>query len=193
MNTPVTSREAILETCRQLVAEQGLSALNMRSVAKAGSVALGSIYYYFPSKNDLLIAAIESVWEDIFRWQDTDAGPLPFPAYIERCFRRIQLGIRKYPNFFNIHAISFSAKGQTQAQDSMEQYLAHIRANMMTALQLDQQVRTDAFSAAFTPTLFADFALSNIISLLIAKKDDCAVLLEVIRRTIYQTDAGEHR
>ena len=65
MNTSVTSEKDILEACRQLVSDKGLSFLNMRAVAKSCGVALGSLYYYFPSKNDLLIATIESVWEDI--------------------------------------------------------------------------------------------------------------------------------
>ncbi|MGM2743209.1 TetR/AcrR family transcriptional regulator, partial [Bacillus cereus group sp. Bce013] len=60
MNTPVTSREAILATCRNLVSENGITSINMRSVAQVCQVALGSIYYYFPSKNNLLIATIES-------------------------------------------------------------------------------------------------------------------------------------
>ena len=66
MNTVITSRENILETCKKIVSNKGLTAINMRLVAKECNIALGSIYYYFPSKDDLLIAIIESVWEDIF-------------------------------------------------------------------------------------------------------------------------------
>ena len=97
MNTAVTSRESILKTCRELVSEKGLSALHMRVVAKGCGVALGALYYYFPSKNDLLMAAIESVWEDIFRFQDMPDEEMTFSAYIEEIFHHIQDGIKKYP------------------------------------------------------------------------------------------------
>ena len=63
MNTVVTSREAILEECRKIVMEQGISAVNMRSVAAACGVAVGSIYNYFPSKTDLIGAAVEDAAE----------------------------------------------------------------------------------------------------------------------------------
>ena len=66
VNTVVTSKEAIMKTCRDMVSERGLSALDMRSVAKACHVALGSLYNYFPSKDALVTATIESVWQDIF-------------------------------------------------------------------------------------------------------------------------------
>lgn len=99
MNHSVTSKEAILRNCRQLVSEQGLSSLNMRLVAKSCKVALGSLYYYFPSKNDLLIATIESVWEDIFYLKDTSVSHSCFTEYIDQIFNNIQSGIQKYPNF----------------------------------------------------------------------------------------------
>lgn len=67
INTVVTSREAILAACREMVAEQGLGAIGMRAVAARCGVAVGSLYNYFPSKDALLAAAVESVWEEIFR------------------------------------------------------------------------------------------------------------------------------
>lgn len=140
MNISVTSREAILKNCRKLVSEEGLNALNMRAVANACGVALGSIYYYFPSKSDLMIATIESVWEDIFRWNDESAYELSFPDYIDRCFEHILLGIERYPNFFTIHSISFSSKGQNKAYATMERYLSQIKENMLRALKSDQMI-----------------------------------------------------
>lgn len=63
----VTSQEAILDTCRKMVTTEGLSAINMRSVAKACGVAVGSLYNYFPSKGSLMQATVRSVWmHDIF-------------------------------------------------------------------------------------------------------------------------------
>lgn len=185
MNHSVTSKEAILRNCRQLVSEQGLSSLNMRLVAKSCKVALGSLYYYFPSKNDLLIATIESVWEDIFYLKDTSVSHSCFTEYIDQIFNNIQSGIQKYPNFFTIYSMSISSKAQTKAQNSMEHYLTQIKQSMSASLHADEQIKATAFSNKFTKDDFIDFVLSNIIDLLIRKKDSCNVLLEVIRRTIY--------
>lgn len=185
MNTAVTSKESILTTCRKLVSEKGISALNMRTVAKSCNVALGSIYYYFPSKNDLLIAAIESVWEDIFKLNDVDTKSFSFPEFIQRFIHYFQAGIKKYPNFFTIHSISFSTEAQNRAQDSMKHYLAQIKDKMLDALKADEKIREDVFSTEFSKSDFIDFVLSNIICLLIQKKQDCTLLIEIIRRTIY--------
>ena len=62
MNTVVTSKEDILKTSRELIQQQGWSAINVRSVAAACGVSVGSIYNYFDSKTDLMGAAVESIW-----------------------------------------------------------------------------------------------------------------------------------
>ena len=83
MNTAVTSREAILTVCREMVSRQGLDSLNMRSVARACQVALGSLYNYFPSKDDLLLATVESVWQDIFHMDGLPDQNLSFPGCVQ--------------------------------------------------------------------------------------------------------------
>ena len=54
MNTVVTSKEEILKTSRELIRQQGWSAVSIRSVAAACGVSVGSIYNYFESKADLM-------------------------------------------------------------------------------------------------------------------------------------------
>lgn len=185
MTYSVTSREAILETCRNLVSEKGISSLNMRAVAKACNVALGSLYYYFPSKNDLLLATIESVWDDIFHLQDIEANQLAFPDFMANCFEQIKSGMVKYPNFFTIHSISFSTKNQSQARGTMDQYFEQIKARMLEVLKEDLKVNHGAFSQEFSEEDLVEFALSNLISLLIQRQSDCRILIEVICRLIY--------
>lgn len=185
MNTSVTSKEAILETCRNLVSANGLDHLNMRAVAQACGVALGSLYYYFPSKDDLLLATIESVWEDIFHLQEEEKEDYSFPNFIAQCYTHLQIGIEKYPHFFSVHALSVSAKEKNRAHASMERYLAQIQEKMHKVLHADPDVCTNAFSEKFTETAFFDFLVANLVSLLVQGRGDCRVLLEVIRRTIY--------
>ena len=54
MNTVVTSKEIILEASKKLIREEGLNSINIRSVASACGVSVGSIYNYFDSKSELV-------------------------------------------------------------------------------------------------------------------------------------------
>ena len=66
MNPVVTSKEEILKTSRELIQQQGWTAINIRSVAAACGVSVGSIYNYFDSKSALVSAVVESIWCEIF-------------------------------------------------------------------------------------------------------------------------------
>ena len=61
VNTVITSKEAILETSRKLIQENGWAAVNIRSVAQACNISVGSVYNYFDSKSDLIAATVERV------------------------------------------------------------------------------------------------------------------------------------
>ena len=62
MNKTVTSKEEILDKSREIIAEKGVSAINMRTVATQCGIAVGSLYNYFASKSELMSAAVEAVW-----------------------------------------------------------------------------------------------------------------------------------
>lgn len=73
MNPMETSREEILEVSGA-VRRQGWEAVNVRAVASACGVAVGTLYNYFPSRDALVAASVESVWKDIFHHGGRDGG-----------------------------------------------------------------------------------------------------------------------
>ena len=68
----------------------------------------------------------------------------------------------------------------------MEHTFAHMKAGMLEVLRADQAVQGNAFTASFSQEKFADFVLDHMLVLLVQGQPDCAVLLEVIRRVIYE-------
>lgn len=57
--------EALLEAAAALFASQGYNATSMRDIAKSVNMLPGSIYYHFPSKDDLLLAIYRTGVEQI--------------------------------------------------------------------------------------------------------------------------------
>ena len=81
MHPNVTSKEKLLLAAKELAKTEGLSALQMRSLASAAGVAVGSVYNYFPNKNALLTAVVASIWK---KTPETWAFVMLFPI----CFLR---------------------------------------------------------------------------------------------------------
>ncbi len=58
------TRRHILQTALDLFRERGFDGVTMRDVAKKANTALGAAYYYFPSKESLVVAYYQTVQDE---------------------------------------------------------------------------------------------------------------------------------
>ena len=54
-------RQSILEAAMKVFAQRGYAAATIRAIAREANIAQGTIYLYFPSKRDLLLALYRSM------------------------------------------------------------------------------------------------------------------------------------
>lgn len=54
--------EKILETAQHLFTSESYAGVDMRRIATETGIATGTLYNYFPSKKDLLLAVVEHSW-----------------------------------------------------------------------------------------------------------------------------------
>ena len=186
MNQVITSKEAIMQECRRIVSQQGMAALNMRTVARECNIALGTLYNYYSNKDDLLIATVESVWKDIFRMDRDNESGIPFPEYVSGIIERVQAGLVEYPDFFMAHTVGITSTVKGKAMAVKENCFGHIRHCLTEALHNDPQVSADVFSSTFTESDLVDIVFGNILMHLVQGKSDHSALIEVIRRVIYR-------
>ncbi len=65
LSTPTGQFDSILEALLEIVAERGLEKATIREVAAAAGVAIGTVQYYFPTKDTMVSAAFAEVVERI--------------------------------------------------------------------------------------------------------------------------------
>lgn len=183
LNTVITSKEAIMQVCRRIVAEKGMNALNMRLVADQCGIALGTLYNYFADKDALVLAAVESIWRDIFHAGPPHETAPSFPGYVAALYGRIQKGAEAYPGFLTGHSISIAASKRGEAKSVMEHTFAHMKAGMLEVLRKDPFVPSNTFTPSFSQEDFVGFVLDQLLVLLVRGQPTCGVLLEIIRRT----------
>jgi len=63
-------KERILEAAAHLIAERGVHSVRVADIAKRIGTTTGTVHYYFPFKDDVLLAAIEWAVETAFARQD---------------------------------------------------------------------------------------------------------------------------
>lgn len=185
MNTVVTSKEEILKTSRELIRQQGWRAVNIRSVAAACGVSVGSIYNYFDSKSDLAGATVESVWCEIFQRPADETVFQDTLACIRWAYQRMAYGCKQYPGFFTLHSLGFLQEDRADGKRRMEQAWQHILDGLCAVLNRDGKIRPDAFTEQFTVEKFADVLFSLMLSALLRQDYDPTAVLEMTRRTLY--------
>ena len=185
LNTVVTSREAILAQGRRLVQQEGWQALNIRSVAAACSISVGSVYHYFGSKAELMGEIVACVWRDVFHLPEDAPETDCFGAQVALLFDRLAEGERQYPGFFSLHSMGFLGQEKSLGQDRMARSWAHIQSQLCSLLRRDPEVRPGAFDGGLTPEKLVEIVFSQLLSALLRRDYDCQGLLELIRRAIY--------
>lgn len=185
MNPMATSKADILKTSRELIQQNGWAAVNIRAVAAACGVSIGCIYNYFGSKTELVSAAVESIWNDIFHHPEDETVFQDTLSCIRWMYRQMEYGCQQYPGFFTHHALGFVRQGTDNGKQQMRQTWQHILDALCNVLRHDAKVRPDAFTEQFTPEQFAGILFSLMLSAVVQQSFDPSAVLEVVRRTIY--------
>ncbi|MDY0290372.1 MAG: TetR/AcrR family transcriptional regulator [Sphaerochaeta sp.] len=186
MNSKLISQEGILSAGKELVAQGGITALSIRTIAQRCNISVGSVYNYFPSKGELLITTIESIWQEIIYDEQTMPRELGFSDHILYLFNNIQKGFEKYPAFFTVHPMSLAQAQKKSGRAVMQHYFTGMKDGLLKALQQDPHAKKELFSDTFTPPDFVDFIFSNILTLLMQGNPSCDHLLEIVRRVVYE-------
>lgn len=178
------AKAKILKTCRDIISQDGINGLNMRKVAKFSNLAIGTVYYYFPSKESLITASIESVWEDIFMLDNISLDNFDTCDFVKYVYENIKKGMKKYPNFLSIHALSLSNGKDQAAKELMDSFLLKIEKDLIYILNRDKKIKEDVFDDTFSKESFSEFIITNIISVWLTQNSP-ETLLKVINKTLY--------
>jgi AcrR family transcriptional regulator len=109
-------RRRVLDATLELAAEGGFDAVQMRDVAAAADVALGTLYRYFSSKERLLLEAMVEQQEDLRR--HLEAHPAPGATPVDRVvnvLNRANASLRRYPD---VTAAMVRAFGASRPEDA---------------------------------------------------------------------------
>src|SRR5262245_30890123 len=90
-------REEILDVAARLFARHGYSETDTQVIADALQVGKGTIYRYFPSKQELFLAAVDRVMHKLREQIDAEV------AGIDDALARIERAVHAYLHFFADH------------------------------------------------------------------------------------------
>lgn len=173
-------RQILLDTARLLADEEGIEKLNIRSIARRAGVASGTVYNYFSSKDEILLALTKEYWQQALLEMDTAITADSFcQSLSEMCSylkKRMQQSAGALMN-------SLSSV-QHAGQESMASAQEDLKAILIRWMEQDADIPDRIWDENFTKERFAEFIRMNLTELLKAPDVQTEFFIGVIRRVL---------
>ncbi|GGV14932.1 TetR family transcriptional regulator [Streptomyces spectabilis] len=150
--SPLTERQEarrrrILHASAQLASRGGFDAVQMREVAEAAGVALGTLYRYFPSKVHLLVATMQDQLQQMHTTlrKRPPAGETPAERVAETLMRAFR-ALQREPHLADamVRALTFADRSVSPEVDTVSRLTTAI---VLDAMGLDGQPTAAQLSA----------------------------------------------
>ena len=141
-------RRRVLDATLQLAAEGGFDAVQMRDVAAAADVALGTVYRYFASKERLLLEAMAEQQADLRAYLDVHPPREATPAArVVSVLRGANRSLREYPDVTAAMVRSFGT-AQIENADIVQRVTEIMTGIITSAIHApERRAATDARGA----------------------------------------------
>lgn len=179
-----TLRETLLDAARSISDTEGIGAVNIRSIAKKAGIAAGTVYNYFSSKDDILLALTEEYWKQTLYEMNNTISAVSFCAQLQEIFiflrNRISQSAGKLMN-------SLGSTG-TAGQMRMLSMQSELELIFISRMEQYPGLRTEIWDKTFTKEQFAHFLMINIMLLLKEETPDFDFFLTIVKRLIYESE-----
>ena len=146
------TRVEILESAIQLFARQGFLSTTMADLARGIKMSSGALYWHFPTKEDILLAAIEALHQRFMApFQDllTEGRKLSARQQLEGFIRRAQDVLqqnREYAAFFSVitaELVNRNARVENALREAFTVYVTVVTSIIQYGQKKTREFRAD--------------------------------------------------
>lgn len=164
MNKSKISKAQILQIALTFAKESGIQNLNIRNIARACDVSIGTIYNYFPTKAQLIIAVMEDFWSHACSHEDIKDMRLDnffksYPILYVKLYHYLELF---EGNWLHQSAL-LDAHVRKLGREVEHKYFDNIKTMLRLMIAYDQTIRKNIWTDTFTKDAFCEFLFDNTI------------------------------
>jgi len=127
----------ILNAAEDVFTKKGLDVARMDDIAEETGLSKGTLYLYFKSKDDLIIAILDRIFEGVFKQMDARKDNLlsateAISQFTEEAIRDYKKMLRLMPVAYEFLALAFRNK---TVQKALKQYFRHYMDMLVPIIQ----------------------------------------------------------
>lgn len=174
-------RKKLLSCAKRIECREGVGAISIRRLAAEANIAVGTVYNYFESKQEVLLALTEEYWRESLLQMHERVSAERFSEQLVEiiAFLRSKMNDCAEILMRNLHD---DVETGRLRMASMQRVL---RQALVDRLNRDTTIPQQVWTESFTREAFADFVFTNILSLLQQKEESGDIFLEIVSRTLY--------
>jgi AcrR family transcriptional regulator len=174
-------RRNLLECAGRIECTEGVGAINIRRLAAEANIAVGTVYNYFESKQEVLLALTEAYWQNALEEMRVRVKTARFSDQIVQIISFLRTKMNDCAQVLMRSLHDDAATGRVR----MEAMQRALRQALVERLNHDEAIQDGVWSEHFTKEQFADFVLQNLVLLIQQTDGDEGVLLRIIERVLY--------
>lgn len=171
----------LLNLAKEMADTWGPDSITIRAVAKKAGIATGTVYNYFLSKDDILLALTEEYWRSTLLEMHGEIKAENFCDQLEEIYLFLSQRIHQSAGMLmgSLHNVEMVGRERMQA---MQIKLGKI---LVQRMEKDHAIDDNIWSESFTKEQYVRFIIMNLMLLLRTKSQDIQFFIQIIRRTLY--------
>jgi AcrR family transcriptional regulator len=130
-------KSQILDAAEQVFTQKGLDLARMDDIAEETGLSKGTLYLYFKSKEDLIIAILDRIFQGVFKQLDARkdnelSATEAISQFTEEAIHDYKLMLRLMPVAYEFLALAFRNK---TVQKALKQYFRHYMEVLVPIIQ----------------------------------------------------------
>lgn len=179
------SADSIIAAARRIAERYGLASISIRGVARECGISVGSVYNYFPSCDELVVATVNDMFASMFFEDFCHPDPAEdYLAYCERLYESLRTRLASPESNLIEQFQELSPGARVAGMQRMNAVLSHVETGLERVLMADSRANQDALVGALAPREVAKLTVANMMDSLRAGKD-CATFFSLLARVIY--------
>jgi len=164
-------KKKILASAKGIASEQGISKINIRSVAEISGVSIGTVYNYYPKKDDLLVSVIEDFWSEALQKIDFKTlGDQSFYGNIQEVYDILNAYFHTFKENWLNQIYLLNEQEKKLGRKKQTEYFSKIYTTIIFLMDKDENISDKVWQNGISKEKTAEFIFDNMV--LMFKKDE---------------------
>ncbi len=186
MKQEYSSKEEIVAKAKDIILEQGIDNLSMRKLASECYLALGTLYHYFASKEDLLVAIMEDYWKDHFKIFFSISSTNDFKEMFSKFYDASHLAFSNFESLFIKRKVDGGKTLMIRGKMREAQFKELISNVLIQSILDDKKIDKAIFNNVFPLEEFVLTLVDMVVLSLVNHDDKKDFLLHLINLILYK-------